>query len=54
MHARHNFQQRNIEIGNTSQHVLHVESANTMVQVFHFKVQMVGVIQENGHTAGCK
>lgn len=37
MHARHNFQQRNIEIGNTLQYSLDVESANSDMQVLHFK-----------------
>jgi len=37
MHARHNFQQRNIEIGKTPQYVLDIESANPDEQVLHFK-----------------
>lgn len=37
MHARHNIQQRNIEIGNTPQHVLDDESANPIMQVLHSK-----------------
>lgn len=37
MHARHNFQQRNIETENTPEYVLDVESANAIVQFLHFK-----------------